>query len=262
MKKKNNRRVFLKSSIALGGTVLMNQKLFSNSAERYNTQNKVKENYTILFQGDSITDGGRSRNNDWNHLMGHGYVYIASSKLWYQYPDTKFKIYNRGVSGNTVIDLEKRWEADTLALKPDLLSVLIGINDVYKFIKGDTTQTSELFETTYHKLLSTTKSHFPDIQFVLCEPFMLPVGTVKDKFELYTAEIKKRQAIVKKMSTEFNAIFIPMQQLFNEMLKRAPADYWIWDGIHPMPAGHELMAMHWMDQVQRKLGIRPHGNKT
>lgn len=252
----NSRRDFLKTGVALGNASLIASPLLTATEMNEKSRFFIKENYTLLFQGDSITDGNRTRNNDWNHLMGHGYVYIIAGKLWYQYPDAKLRIYNRGVSGNKVTDLEQRWQEDTIALKPDLLSILIGINDVAAFISGDTHFTPEQYEDKYRGLLTATKTQFPDVQFVLCEPFVLPVGQVKEKFEMYTTEVEKRQAAVRKLAAEFNAVYIPFQDVFNKALQRAPADYWIWDGIHPMPAGHEAMALEWMKLVGKKLKIK------
>ncbi len=88
---------------------------------------------------------------------------------------------------------------------------------------------------------------------VLCEPFILPVGKVKDKYEIYQTEIKKRQVIVRQLATEFSAVYVPFQNAFDKALSKAPADYWIWDGIHPMPAGHELMAIEWMNAVSKRI---------
>lgn len=210
---------------------------------------------TILFQGDSITDGNRTRNEDWNHVMGHGYAYTIASKLWYEYPDKGFYFLNRGVSGNQVTDLEKRWEQETIELKPDWLSILVGINETGAFMRGDITRTPEQFETKYRDLLKRTKEKLPQIQLILGEPFVLPVGKVKERWETYRAEVDKRSAIVKQLSEEFNAIFIPYQSAFDAALSKAPADYWIWDGIHPMPAGHELMARLWLEKVGPALGI-------
>lgn len=207
----------------------------------------------ILFQGDSITDGNRTRNNDWNHVMGHGYAYLVASRLWYDYPKKDFHFFNRGVSGNRVPDLLQRWDTDTIAIKPDLLSILIGINETDIEVKGNTSSTPDGYEQDYRKLLQQTKAALPDVRLVICEPFTLPVGRVKDKFDAYTKALVPRQAIAKKLADEFGAIFIPYQQIFNEALDRAPADYWIWDGIHPMPAGHELMARQWIKYVHKQI---------
>jgi lysophospholipase L1-like esterase len=247
MNKLNNRRSFIKKSIMLSSIPLFSE----FSADKTSLENG--ENYTFLFQGDSITDGNRTRNNDWNHVMGHGFANNIASKLWYKFPEKKFHFFNRGISGNKVTDLEKRWNEDTLALKPDLLNILVGINETEMWLKGDTKYSPEFFEESYRNLLKTTKNALPNMQLVLCEPFILPVGRVKDKLEIYTEDITKRQEIVKKLSIEFDAIHIPFQAIFNKALERAEANYWIWDGIHPMPAGHELMALEWIKIVSKKI---------
>lgn len=163
------------------------------------------------------------------------------------------KVFNRGISGNKVTDLAARWQKDTLDLKPDVLSILIGINDTSAFINGNKNFTAEQYEIGYRELLQQTRQQLPNIQLVLCEPFILPVGKVKDKLEDYSNEIKKRQEIVRRLSEEHNAIFISFQNAFNKAVSKAPAEYWIWDGIHPMPAVHELMAREWIHQVSKKL---------
>lgn len=208
---------------------------------------------TFLFQGDSITDDNRTRNNDWNHVIGHGYQYIISSKLWYDFPKKGFHFFNRGISGNKVADLATRWQKDTLDIKPDVLSILIGINDTSVYINGNKDFTAKQYEEGYRTLLQQTKLQLPEVQLVLCEPFVLPVGKVKDKWDDYSKEIEKKQKIVKRLSEETNAIFVGFQAVFNKALSKAPSEYWIWDGIHPMPAGHELMAREWMKQVGKKL---------
>ncbi|HEX8357136.1 MAG TPA: GDSL-type esterase/lipase family protein, partial [Segetibacter sp.] len=108
-------------------------------------------------------------------------------------------------------------------------------------------------EKGFRELLLQTRQQLPKLQLVLCEPFILKVGGVKDKWEAYSTEMAQRQEIVKRLSRENNAIFVPFQSVFNKALERAPAEYWMWDGIHPMPAGHELMAREWLHQVTKKL---------
>jgi len=152
-----------------------------------------------------------------------------------------------------VMDLAARWQTDTIDLKPNLLSILVGINDIDTLLQGDKKFTAALYEQEYRVLLKQTKQQLPDIQLVLCEPFILPAGRIKDRWNEYAGEIEKRRKIVKQLSIEFNAVFVEFQTAFNNALLKAPADYWIWDGIHPMPAGHELMAREWTKQVSRKL---------
>ena len=239
----NNRRLFLKNLSAMGAISAV-PTLLQASGLRGEENEGVGR--TILFQGDSITDGNRGRNNDWNHVMGHGYQYIISSKLWFDYPKKGLHFFNRGISGNKVTDLAARWQSDTLDLKPDVLSILVVINDISAFINGDKNFDEAHYQSGLTSLLQQTKAALPNVLLVLCEPFVLPVGKIKDKWEDYNAEIKKRQRVVKQLSSDFKASFVPFQTAFDKALQRAPAEYWIWDGVHPMPAGHELMAREWL----------------
>lgn len=248
----NNRREFLTNSIKASLAASIAPGIL-NAATIQKDENKAGEGYTFLFQGDSITDGNRTRNNDWNHVMGHGYQYIIASKLWYEFPGKNFHFFNRGISGNKVIDLAARWQTDTLDIKPDLLSILIGVNDTAAFIDGNPNFSAAEYEKGYRALLQQTKEKLPNIQFVLCEPFILNGGRVKNKWQQYSEEMAKKQEIVKRLSNEHNTIFVEFQNAFNKALSKAPAEYWIWDGVHPMPAGHELMAREWLKQVGKKL---------
>lgn len=250
---KNTRRDFLKK-IGLTGLAAASlpQLLSGARVLQPATFNNDHKGLTFLFQGDSITDGNRTRDNDWNHIMGHGYAYLIASRLWYNYPEKDLMFYNRGISGNRVRDLDARWQTDALDLKPDVLSILIGVNDVIAIIKGWDPDSIEKFEQSYRNILDRTKKELPNTQLVLCEPFILPLGWVNEKTEVWNSEIPKRQKLVKQLATEYQAIFIPLQQPFNEACKKAPVNYWIWDGVHPMPAGHELIAQCWINEVKKK----------
>src|SRR5947209_11767374 len=141
----NNRRHFLKQAIALGTVAAFAPPLLNAMPADGNL--KDGDGLTFLFQGDSITDGNRTRNNDWNHVMGHGYQYIIASKLWYDFPKKGLHFFNRGVSGNKVTDLAERWQQDTLDIKPDVLSILIGINDTSAFVYGNKDFTAAQYES-------------------------------------------------------------------------------------------------------------------
>lgn len=248
---KNSRRAFI-SKLGQGGLMLAAQPSLDGLA----LQDKIDpKNFTMLFQGDSITDGNRTRNNDWNHILGHGYMYLIASRLWFDKPEAGYNFINRGISGNKVSDLAKRWQTDTLDLKPNLLSILVGVNDTHSVIRNQNPESAEVFEETYRNLLTETKKNLPDVVLVLCEPFILPVGMVNQSSDLWYAEIKKRQAIVKKLANEFQTIFVPFQQCFDKATEKTPANFWCWDGIHPMPAGHELMARTWIEEVSKKVNI-------
>lgn len=247
---RNSRRDFIKKTgIASFGVNAFSIPFFE---ENFNKKDN-KKGLTILFQGDSITDGNRTRNNDWNHVLGHGYQFIIASKLWYENPKSNLMFYNRGISGNRVTDLENRWQKDAIDLKPEVLSILIGVNDTASVVNNQNQQSIETFEKSYRNILEKTKTDLPNVELVLCEPFILKLGHVEKNTEIWEPEIQKRQEITKKLATEFNAIFIPFQQLFIDACKKAEAKFWIWDGIHPMPAGHELMARQWLKEVGKKI---------
>eukprot|EP01035_Chromulina_nebulosa_P059237 gene59237-81111_t len=154
-----------------------------------------EKGFTVLFQGDSITDGNRTRNNDWNHVMGHGYAYNAASRLWCDFPERQLHFFNRGISGNKITDLTVRWQTDTIDLQPDVLSILIGINDCSTFINGNKDFSAANFESDYRLLLANTKQALPNVALVLCDPFVLPVGNVLAKQKEYKEEVGKRQEI-------------------------------------------------------------------
>ena len=246
------RRTFIKQITATGTAAICFPSMLDATVKN-KTGNNDGNGFTFLFQGDSITDGNRTHNNDWNHVMGHGYAYLIACRLWYDHIPKRFHFFNRGVSGNKVTDLAARWQTDTLDIKPDVLSILVGINDANSVIDDHDVVTATAYEETLRLLLKQTKEQLPGVKIVLCEPFLLPVGRVKNNWEEWNTEIKKRQQVVQKTALEFNSIYVPLQDEFNNAVKKAPPEYWIWDGIHPMPAGHELIARKWIKTVEKEL---------
>jgi lysophospholipase L1-like esterase len=205
----------------------------------------------ILFQGDSITDGNRGRDTDPNHILGHGYAFSIASRLGADHPEKGYNFINRGISANKIIDLKARWKTDTLDLKPNVLSILIGVNDASSVVVNwEPIISVEKYEVVYRELLELTKTQFPNILFVLCEPFILKVGNVKANWDAYHDDVIRRQAVVAKLALEYNAVFVGFQQVFDKACEKAPADYWLWDGVHPTVAGHELLAREWIKSVE------------
>lgn len=186
----------------------------------------------ILFQGDSITDGNRGRNADPNHILGHGYVFVIAARHGAAFPDRQLEFINRGISGNTVLDLEKRWQKDALDLQPDLLSILIGVNDQGKKVDFDQ------YEQAYERIIQLAKSANPTLKLVLCAPFVKPQSPMPEG-------ILKRQEIVAALAKKHGAALVEFQPVFDAAVQRAPADYWIWDNVHPTYRGHQLMADAW-----------------
>ncbi|SEO35790.1 Tat (twin-arginine translocation) pathway signal sequence [Mucilaginibacter gossypiicola] len=247
----NSRRDFLKKASLAGASAIAAPGLVSASTKNDQYLSDDNTGKTFLFQGDSITDGGRSFDKDWNHVYGQGYAYLITARINFDYPGRDYQFFNRGISGNTVNDLAARWQKDTLDIKPDVLSILIGINDVHRIIMQGAKATAEDFSNAYEQLLTQTITALPNVKLILLEPFILPLGMVSKNPELWATEVQKRQMIVKALASKFNAIFVPLQEVFNKALQKAKADHWIWDGVHPMPAGHELIAREWMKAVKK-----------
>jgi len=203
---------------------------------------------TVVFIGDSITDGGRARTGrDYNHTMGQSYAFILAAMLGDQLAERDLTFINRGISGNTVPDLQARWKTDVIDLKPDFLSILVGVNDTF-FPKGGG-ETVEQYEQGYDKLLGETLAALPGVKIVLGQPFLLPVGKFKDNYAASLAELKARQSAVDRLAAKYHLPVIRYQETFDAACRRAPADHWSWDGVHPHYAGHGLMAGAWMETV-------------
>lgn len=251
--KNNTRRIFLKKAALASITALSLPHLALTPFEKEFADKKEVDNLTFLFQGDSITDGNRGRNNDPNHIMGHGYAFSIASRVGARFPEKELTFHNRGISGNTVLDLMARWQEDVLDLKPDVLSILVGVNDTELALMEKDAEASKKFENGYRTLLHQTSEQLPDCLLVLCEPFIAPVGRVKDKWIDWQNEIREKQEVVQRLAKEYNTVFVPLQKVFDKAALRAPADYWVWDGIHPTVAGHELIALEWLKQLSKRL---------
>lgn len=203
----------------------------------------------IVFQGDSITDGGRQRTgSDFNHIMGQDYAYMLAGRLGLEFPERDLVFINRGISGNRVPDLASRWRKDTIDLHPNLLSILVGINDTEAV--GDRAETAEEFEQNYDRLLAETTAALPNTKIILGEPFLLPVGRHAANYETELAEVQKRQAAVARLAAKYHLPEILYPKAFDEACKKAPAAHWSWDGVHPTYAGHALMADMWLEAVR------------
>ena len=194
-------------------------------------------NSTILFQGDSITDSERSGGH--NDSLGDGYVMLTAAWLSALYPEYNLKFINRGVGGDGIGDLKIRWKDDCLDLKPNLVSILVGVNDVAW--RGTST---ESFQADYKSILEQTR-HLK-CSIVLMEPFLLPSH---GNFRKLTPELNKKIAIVRKLADEYEIKLIPLNEIFQKAcLKRDPS-FWSLDGAHPTLAGHALIAQSWIKGV-------------
>ncbi len=203
----------------------------------------------LLFQGDSITDMNWGRNEkDRNHYLGHSYVYLIASRLGVDMPEAALDVYNRGKSGNTVEDLKARWQKDAIDMKPDLLSVLIGVNNVSRGGGIDS------YEADYRAILTQSRKANADLRLVLLDPFVLRSGRLKDEAQWtkWRADVDKMGAIVARLAKEFDAVHVKMQEVFDLAEAKVSPEHWLWDGVHPLPQGHELIARHWIQEVSAR----------
>ncbi|WP_405169113.1 SGNH/GDSL hydrolase family protein [Paenibacillus sp. FSL H3-0286] len=213
------------------------------------TNPATKKSKVILFQGDSITDGNRGRDEDPNHILGHSYAYIIGGKLGNERAEENLVFYNRGVSGDRISDLYARWNEDAISLQPDIISILIGVNDIWRMMKGEPSGVTDRFERAYRHVLEETREVLPHTKLVLCEPFILNTGAPAEQWAEWEAKITHYQGVVKQLSEQFDTVYVPLQDAFNAAAERAEAAYWLWDGVHPTTAGHDLIAGEWLKVV-------------
>lgn len=204
----------------------------------------------VLFQGDSITDMNRGRNADPNHILGHSYAFIIAAQIGAHFPEQKLTFINRGISGNTVTDLAARWKKDALGEKPDILSVLIGINDVGRAIRGGKRVDVAAFEKSYDGLLADARSANPNLKIVLCEPFVTKGSATQARLADWQEDVEKLKAAVGRLALKYQAPVVKLQKVFDDAAKRADMSYWVWDGVHPTYAGHQLVAEEWLKCVR------------
>ena len=197
----------------------------------------------ILFQGDSITDCGRSRENDLN--KGIGYATLVSARLGMDYCG-EYEFLNRGISGNRIVDLYARIKDDIINLKPDYKSILIGVNDVWHEFARQNGVDSDKFEKIYSMLIEEVREALPDIKIMILEPYVLKGSATEEDWESFRSEVEKRASAAKRVSEKYNLVFVPLQAKFDKMAAKQPEPYWTLEGVHPSPAGHELIAREWM----------------
>ncbi len=205
----------------------------------------------LLFQGDSITDARRNRKKQQANApdaLGGGYVMLAASELLGRLPGKDLKIHNRGISGNKVYQLDERWQQDCIDLEPDVLSILIGVNDYWHMRDGRYDGTPKVYANDFRSLLERTRAALPDVKLVICQPFILTDTRAVD--ESWVEPFSAYQDLAAGIATAFDATWVPFQEAFNEAVSLASATYWTGDGVHPSLAGAELMARTWLNALK------------
>lgn len=212
----------------------------------------IPDEAIILFQGDSITDAGRDKRQESPNTssgLGSGYAFLASTDLLGTIPKKNLSCYNRGIGGDKVFQLAERWETDCLNLKPDILSILIGVNDFWHTLDFDYGGTAKTYEEDFRQLLKSTNKVLPDTKLIIGEPFALRDGSAVN--EAWYPNFPKYQKAAKAIAKDFGAAFIPYQNIFDAASKEVSATYWSEDGVHPTLAGSHLMAKAWLETVKR-----------
>lgn len=199
----------------------------------------------ILFQGDSITDAGRARDN--NEFVGFGYPLLVKAALGLECPGAH-EYLNRGISGNRIVDVYARIKSDIINLKPDVMSLLIGVNDVWHETGEDPNGVdAEKFFKIYAMLIEEVKEALPGIKIMIMEPFVLKADATAENWDYFRTEVPKRAEMAKKIAEKFGLTFIPLQAGFDELCKKAPTSHWLEDGVHPSPMGHEYIKTRWVE---------------
>lgn len=212
----------------------------------------------ILFQGDSITDGNRYKDEasrwDQNHQIGHSYAFIAAGSMGARYPERHLQFFNRGVSGDTVQRLDTRWEDAALLMHPAFISILIGTNDVSRCLNEnrDPGAFCTEYERLYRRILDRSLEEDPAVRFILMEPFrlILPERGELPRQQAAASVLAQLQGAVRRIAADYPAVFVPLQQVFDNAVSRREPVYWLWDGVHPTPAGHFLIAEAWLQAAE------------
>lgn len=197
----------------------------------------------ILFQGDSITDMYRVR--DLDPYGGCGYATLVAAELGYNYPK-EYEFINRGIGGDRSIDLLARIKRDMINLKPDFMSILVGVNDVWTEIDTQNGISADKYESYLGIITDEVLSALPDIKLIIMEPFILKGSVTEDKWEEFRSGVEQIAAASKRAAQKKGIKFVSLMQKFDEAAKSAFEDYWTVDGIHPTAAGHELIKREWI----------------
>lgn len=203
---------------------------------------------TILFQGDSITDAFRSRDD---FHSGIGYPNFVEGSLGLDMPG-EYKFYNRGISGNRIVDLYARIKIDAINLAPDYMSILIGVNDVWHEFNSKNGVDDEKFFKIYCMYIEEIKEALPDIKIMILEPFVAPGDSLLSvcdgkNMPAFKAEVAKRAVSARRVADKYDLAFVPLQNSLNEMSKKVDdLFYYTRDGVHPTSVFHAFIAREWL----------------
>lgn len=209
-------------------------------------KNKMKK---FLFQGDSITDAGRRRDKKGGE--SYGYPTFVAGILGEKYPQA-FDFYNMGVSGDRSVDMLARVKRDVIAINPDVLTVLIGVNDVWHELQNDRNGIdADTYYTYYDMFLTQIEAMCPQTKIFILEPFILKACATEENWNVFRREVEMRAEKAKALAEKHSLTFIPLQEMFDKLTEKAPASHWLQDGVHPAPAGHYIIAETIIEAVEK-----------
>lgn len=208
----------------------------------------------ILFQGDSITDCGRPRDNFYG--MGNGYANLVKASLGMDCPN-EYEFINRGISGNRIVDLYARIKLDFINLKPDYASIYIGVNDTWHEISRSNGVDTEKFEKIYTMLIDEVKSACPEMKIMIIAPYVLEgtatcnTDVIPDRLERFQKDVAEKAAVARRIAEKYDFPLVDLQASFDEACTKAPPAYWAADGVHPTACGHEIIKRLWLDTFEK-----------
>lgn len=220
----------------------------------------------VVFLGDSITDGGWGKMDgrpaiqrdyyDQNHVYGHGYQAECITHYMEKYPKKHLRFYNRGISGDTIYGISSRLDSEVLSLRPDMVSILVGVNDSHSATDKDFDFAA--WETEYRAVLDRILASSPGCRIVLCTPFIEKRGASGRSltYEVRRTTVEHLAEIVRAMASEYGFTCVDFARQMDGMLARdksSDRNYWTWDGIHPTPQAHLRMARMWIRKAGRAI---------
>ncbi len=193
-----------------------------------------------LFQGDSITDADRNRDRDDNFGLGYGYPLLVAAD-YMKNRKGEFEFINMGISGDKIVDIYARIKEDIINLKPDMMSILVGVNDIWHELNEQNGVDAEKYEKIYGMLIEEILEALPEIKIIILEPFVLKGSGTERYYDDFRPELLKRAAAAKRIADKFNLAFVPLQNIFDEASADGNTAYWLADGVHPTAAGHQII---------------------
>jgi len=208
----------------------------------------IQKGQNVLFIGDSIVDAGRKYEDPAS--LGSGFAFMAAGLFGSLYPELDVKFHNRGIGGHRVVDLAARWQQDCLDLKPDWLTVMVGINDVMRRYDQNKPTSVAQYISGYRELLLQAVDRFGS-KLIIVEPYVLPTNEMRIQCR---EDLDPKIHALRNMAEELGALYIPTDGLFAAARMKGGISYWAPDGVHPTPAGHALIARAWLSSVGVNLG--------